>query len=141
MFLFREIDYIQTYIYQIWYKILSFKQITFSKYAPNLKTTLYQVSFYHYFNLIFLLKCLIDIINMSVSRHQSSHQWQCSIIATCLCLYNYVTMINSICTQRYKEHHCNSNNSPLKSRVIQIYVYSTVHFHENSNNIERIYTF
>ena len=46
MFLSQEIDiklcqnYTKTYIYEIWYKISSIKQIIFNKYATNLKTTL-----------------------------------------------------------------------------------------------------
>ena len=50
MFLFQEIEiklcqsYTKTYIYEIWYKNLSFEQIIFSKYATNLKTTITQRS-------------------------------------------------------------------------------------------------
>jgi len=50
MFLSREIDiklsqnYNNTYLHKIWYGNLSFKQIIFSKYATNLKTTISQRS-------------------------------------------------------------------------------------------------
>jgi len=75
MFLSREIDiklsqnYNNTYLHKIWYGNLSFKQIIFSKYATNLKTTISQrslknsglSSFYDLHAIFFLF--LIDIID------------------------------------------------------------------------------
>ena len=63
MFLSREIDiklcqiYAKNYIYKILYKNRRFKQIIFSKYATNLKTTISQRSLKN-LGLDQLLKCL-----------------------------------------------------------------------------------
>ena len=86
----------------IWsYKILiknrRFKQIILSKYATNLKTTIFQRSLKNLDLLLLLIEfynfsILIDMIditiNTSVSCDQNYHEWQCSIIVKCLCLYH-----------------------------------------------------
>ena len=84
----KEIDvklcqnFTKTYIHKIWYFNQSLKQIIFSTYETNLKTTISQSFFlllFEYNNFSFL----IDIIDTSVSRQQNSHhQWQCSIHVT-----------------------------------------------------------
>ena len=97
MFLTREIDiklcqiYTKTYIYEIWYKNLSFKQIIFSKYATKLKTMINQRSLsslglllllFEFNNFSFFIDIMDNIIYTPVSRDQNSHQWQCSILIT-----------------------------------------------------------
>ena len=91
MFLSREIDiklcqiFTKIHKYTILYKSSRFKQIIFSKYANNLKTTISQRSLIVTgFLLLFLFLLLIDIIDKiilkSVSHDQNSHQWRCSIL-------------------------------------------------------------
>ena len=106
MFLSREIDiklcqnYCKTYMYKTWYNRLGLKQIIFSKYATNLKTTISQRSLknsglllilFEFNHFSFLIDIIDNIIDVSVSSDQNSHQWQCSIIVTCCRLY-HVTM-------------------------------------------------
>ena len=103
MFLSREMDinlyqnYTKTYKCNILYKIRSIKQIIFSKYATNLKTTISQRSLRNSSLLLLLLELnffsfLIDIIENIIypsgTCHQNSNQWQCSIIVMCLHLYH-----------------------------------------------------
>ena len=86
----------QNYTYEIWYSNLSFKQIIFSKYATNLKTTITQRSLNNLGLLLVLefntFSFLLDIIDTSVLREQNFQQWQCSIMVT-WCRRRHVTMI------------------------------------------------
>ena len=95
--------------------IISLKQIMFSKYETNLKTTISQWSLKNsgllllLFDLIFNnFSFLIDIIeNINttfVSRDHNSHQWQCSFIVTCLRLY-HVTQLCPI-SIHFLSVHC-----------------------------------
>ena len=94
MFLSQEINiklcqnYTKTHSYKIWYKILSLKQIIFSKCTTNLKTTISQRSLKNSdlllllfaFNIFsFLIDIIDNIIVTSLSRDQNFYQWQCSI--------------------------------------------------------------
>ena len=45
-------------------------------------------------NFSFLIHIIDNIIDMSVSCDQNSHQWQCSIIVTCLHLYHVDKIVN-----------------------------------------------
>ena len=82
----REIDiklcynHTKTYICEIWYRILSFKQKIFSKYATNLKTTISQRSLknfglllllFEFDNFSILIDIIDNIINTSVSHDQN----------------------------------------------------------------------
>ena len=67
--------------------------IIFSKYTTNLKTTISQRSLrnlglllllFEFYNFSFLIDIIDNIINMSISCNQNSHQWKCSIIITWL---------------------------------------------------------
>ena len=92
MFLSQEIDIkLCQNLHKIWYKILSFKQIIFSKYATNLKTTISQRSLtnlgllqllFEFNNFSFLIDIIDNIIDTFVSHDQNSHQRQCSTIVT-----------------------------------------------------------
>ena len=84
-------DMTTTYIYKIWYQILRFKQIIFSKYATNMKTTITQrclknlgllLSLFEFDNFSFVIDKIDNIIYTSVSHDQNSLQWQCSILIT-----------------------------------------------------------
>jgi len=103
MFLSREIvtmcqNYTKhTYVCKILYKIRSIKQIIFSKYGTNLKTTISQRSLRNSSLILLLLELnnfsfLIDLINniiyASGTGHRNTNQWQCSIIVTCLTYQN-----------------------------------------------------
>ena len=103
MFLSRDIDiklcqnYAKTFICNnIVYKICNIKQIIFNKYATNLKTTISQRSLrnsslllllFELNNFSFLINIIDNIIYASGTCHHNSNQWQCSIIVTCLHLY------------------------------------------------------
>ena len=95
-------NYSKTYKCRILYKIGSIKQIIFSKYATNLKTTISQrrqtqVYSFHYLNLIifhFLIDIIDNIIYTSRSCHQNSNQWQCSITVTCLLMYHVTSILH-----------------------------------------------
>ena len=90
------------YICKILYKNCCIKQITFNKYAINLKTTIFQRSLRNSSLLLLLFEFnsfsfLIDIIDnifYAFTCHQNSNQWQCSNIVTCLRLYHVTSILH-----------------------------------------------
>ena len=85
------------------YKNRRFKPIMFSKYANNMKTTIFQRSLtnlgllrllFEFNNFSFLINIIDNIINTSISRDQNSHQWQCIIFVTCLRLYHVTSKLH-----------------------------------------------
>ena len=96
---------------KISYRNSRFKHIIFSKYATNLKTKISQgnlivtqvFSIYYFIIFIFILIDIIDIIiYKSVLRHKNSHQWQCSIVVTCFCLYHVTSILHSHSNQYFR---------------------------------------
>ena len=95
-------NYTKTYISKIQYKISSIKQIIFNKYATNLITTISQRSLrnsslplllFEFNNFSVLIDIIDNIIYASGTCHQTSNQWQCSIIVTCLRLYHVTSIL------------------------------------------------
>ena len=85
MFLSREIDiklcqiYAKNYIYKILYKNRRFKQIIFSKYATNLKTTISQRSLKN-LGLDQLLKCLGFRLSFFLYSPWGAYHWNIYLI-------------------------------------------------------------
>ena len=91
------------YIYKILYKNRRLKQIIFSKYWTNLKTTISQRNLknlgllfllFEFDNFSFLIDIIDNIINTFVSCDHNCQQWQCSITITCLRLYHVTSILH-----------------------------------------------
>ena len=80
----------------ILYKIRSIKQSCSTNtqtiwkrlYQRSLRNSSLLLLVFEFYNFSFLIDTIDNIICTSGSYHQNSNQWQCSIIATCLCLYH-----------------------------------------------------